>query len=204
MTNLRISLICGDIPIPSIMTTPPSLSSYGLPTSFSNYSHSHSSQRGSYQRGNSNYRGRGQSRGRGTGRGNHFGVGPSHRGGFKYDGRQNTGYNNNNSDGQQGDIKTGLFRDSFLEDPWRELVPRKTGLRAGVENTPRTNVPRAMDSGQGKPKERPYETTEKVDDEDAEGEIVLSDSDEDTDQVEGDTGIGLGDGLVEAARNITN
>ena len=141
MTNLRISLICGDIPIPSIMTTPPSLSSYGLPTSFSNYSHSHSSQRGSYQRGNSNYRGRGQSRGRGTGRGNHFGVGPSHRGGFKYDGRQNTGYNNNNSDGQQGDIKTGLFRDSFLEDPWRELVPRKTGLRAGVENTPRPTDP---------------------------------------------------------------
>ena len=114
------------------------------------------------------------------------------------------GYNNNNSDGQQGDIKTGLFRDSFLEDPWRELVPRKTGLRAGVENTPRTNVPRATHSGQGKPKERPYETTEKVDDEDAEGEIVLSDSDEDTDQVEGDTGIGLGDGLVEAARNIMN
>lgn len=102
-------------------------------------------------------------------------------------------------------MKTGLFRDSFLEDPWRDLVPTKTGLRPGSENTLPSNVPRTVHSRQGNSRDQYSEDSGKMGDGETEGEIALPDSDdEDTDEVAEGSGIGLGDGLVEAVRNITN
>ena len=99
-------------------------------------------------------------------------------------------------------MKTGLFRDSFLEDPWRDLVPRKRGLQSGLETTPLTNAPRTVGIGQGQAKD-PKDVG--MGSEDAEGEIALPDSDEeDLNEAAQDSSIGLGDGLVEAVRNISN
>src|SRR5271169_4094423 len=68
-------------------------------------------------RGYNNRGARGQGRGRGRGRGNR---GNPNRG-FTYSG--NSSYENNTSNrSSHGDMKTGLFKDSFLEDPWKDLI----------------------------------------------------------------------------------
>jgi len=179
------------------MTSPPSLSSFGLPTSFSNYSNSQSFQR-------SNPRGKGQPPNhRRGGRGNHYGGGPSHRGGFKYDGRSNTGYNRGSNGGQQGDMKTGLFRDSFLEDPWKDLVPRKTVPGGKSVLLDSSSFGQSMEDDGSNLKGEARESEENSHDRDGEGEgeIILPDSNEDNaNETAVGPGIGLGDGLVEAAR----
>jgi hypothetical protein len=104
-------------------------------------------------------------------------------------------------------MKTGLFRDSFLEDPWKDLIPRRTGLRAtGVDvplPVPSYSVGRSVERDPLRTKGEAHENEGGLDDVDGEGEIMLPDSDEeDTSQIAADSGIGLGDGLVEAARRV--
>jgi hypothetical protein len=172
------------------MASPPSLSSYGLPTTFSNRPQSTNPQSLSYSA-----RGRGQNaHGRGRGRGNGGNSGRGGRGGFIYDGRSNQGHRGGYSSGH-GDMRTGLFKDSFLEDPWKNLVGRKpipfeqsAELHTSRSITEDSHVPTKDedDGGLG-------------DGSDVEGEIVLP---EDDDELEEST-VGLGDGIVDAARKAT-
>jgi hypothetical protein len=177
-----------------VMASPPSLSSYGLPSTFSHRPQSNPPSnpystrgRGQSSRGN-------RSRGRG-----HGGNRGSPRGGYTYDGRSSQGNRGGYTSGH-GDMRTGLFKESFLEDPWKDLVGRKSpqggmqswqlhtvaGQRAGD-----VNVLAKKDEGDGEGGML-----------DGEGEIVLPDDDDDLDVPEGPV-VGLGDGLVEAVRKVT-
>ena len=125
-------------------------------------------------------RGRGQNRGRGGNRGYR---------GFTYTGRSNE---NNRSGGnsQHGDMKTGLFKDSFLEDPWKEFILNK---KAQSEDS---NKRQAMKQEGDVPKDRS----------DEEGEIILSeggDDDDFRDSKDDDGVVELGDGILEAVRGLT-
>jgi len=83
----------------------------------------------------------------------------------------------------QGDMKTGLFKDSFLEDPWAELM----------------RVKRNTEESKGQPKADGV-----VWGEDSEGEIDLGeafDGGQDGDK-EGGHCTGLGDGIAEAAQGV--
>ena len=136
---------------------------------------------------------------RGGGGGYNRGGGPSYRGGFTYRGRSSNknfhhysrgGYASNAT--PHGDMKTGLYKDSFLEDPWKELIysRQKQARPAAAEG----DGEEGMMGG---------------DDEDEEGEILLPDDDDDDDGGgrvgEGWTGesVGLGDGLVEAVKGVS-
>lgn len=137
------------------------------------------SNRGNPSRGRG-YNNRGS---RGRGRGNR---GYSNRG-FTYTGRSNEndaprGYSNRNN--EHGDMKTGLFKDSFLEDPWKELI-------YGKKSKPSIVI---------QPSQVP---TTKADEDvsDDEGEIILSDEEEES--KESAAIIGLGEGIVEAAREVS-
>ena len=75
-------------------------------------------------------------------------------------------------------MKTGLFKDSFLEDPWKDLI-------YGKKQDPVVKT------------QSPTDGHEAVSDE--EGEIILSDDDDESRE----NVIGLGDGIVEAAREVS-
>lgn len=170
-----------------VMASPPSLASYGLPTSFSNHPQSSNSSSQSYSS-----RGRNQtSRGRGRTRGNGGNAGRGGRGGFTYDGRSNQGNRGGYTTGH-GDMKTGLFKESFLEDPWKHLVGR-TPLPFQQSAQSHT-----MRSTGGSPTKDDQEAGIS-DGSDGEGEIALPEDDDDMDE----SAVGLGDGIVEAAKNAT-
>jgi hypothetical protein len=155
------------------MATPPSGSSQGGPSPYSNQ--------------NSNpyisFRGRGNYGRRGRGRGNRGQRGP-----FTYIGRSNE--NHSGAHTQHGDMKTGLFKDSFLEDPWKELIYGKKRKQLDIEVKSQP------------PQIKEQEFGGDVSDEGGEGEILLSD-DEDYLNESKDGVVGLGDGLVEAAREVS-
>jgi hypothetical protein len=118
------------------------------------------------------------------------GGGYGYRGGFTYRGRsnENSNYNrggyshNNNNTTPHGDMKSGLYKDSFVEDPWKELIY----------------------SRQKQPTPPPTEEVPAGDDE--EGEILLPDDDDEEEGAEVgmrvESVVGLGDGLVEAVREV--
>jgi hypothetical protein len=146
------------------MATPPSQANSNSTQPSSRYYPSRG--RGFHNRGS-----RGQ--GRGRGRGNR---GYPNRG-FTYS-ANSSNENNTSNRSSHGDMKTGLFKDSFLEDPWKELIREKK--HGAIVKT------------QG-----PIVGHEAISDE--EGEIILSDDeDESRENV-----IGLGDGIVEAAREVS-
>jgi len=82
-------------------------------------------------------------------------------------------------------MKTGLYKDSFLEDPWKGLIYSQK------QPTPTDEVPVGDDE---------------------EGDILLSDDDDDDEEEDVEVGerlgvrtesvVGLGDGLVEAVREV--
>ena len=72
----------------------------------------------------------------------------------------------------------GLFKDSFLEDPWKHLLPGKKQNPTIAEQP--TTIERPVGS-------------------DEEGEINLSDE-EDFNELRENEMVGLGEGIVEAAR----
>src|SRR5277367_4003095 len=129
--------------------------------------------------------------GGGYSRGGSGGAG-GYRGGFTYRGRSNEisnyhrgGYSQNNNTTPHGDMKTGLYKDSFIEDPWKELIYSR--------------------------QKQPTATVEVAAGDDEEGEILLPDDDDEGEEEEEDKGlrdegvrmesvVGLGDGLVEAVR----
>jgi hypothetical protein len=89
-------------------------------------------------------------------------------------------------------MKSGLFRDSFLEDPWRDLVGQGRSSARGGHGSAQM----AMDAVRNTITEGRSEKVEEVGD--GEGEIILS-SDDDGEE----TGaVGLGDGIVEAAKRV--
>jgi hypothetical protein len=143
--------------------------------SSSTYSNQHSN------RPYNSSRGRGQNRGRGHGRGNR-----GYRG-FTHTARsnENTPDRGNN---QHGDMKTGLFKDSFLEDPWKDLIHGKQ--KGGRQSADVKSQPQLNNEGDG------------VMVSDDEGEIILSDDDDDFHESKGSM-VGLGDGIVEAARKVS-
>jgi hypothetical protein len=100
-------------------------------------------------------------------------------------------------------MKTGLFRDSFLEDPWKDLVPRKTVPGGKSVLLDSSSFGQSMEDDGSNLKGEARESEENSHDRDGEGEgeIILPDSDEDNaNETAVGPGIGLGDGLVEAAR----
>jgi hypothetical protein len=122
-------------------------------------------------RGFHNRGARSQSRGRGRGN-----RGYPNRG-FTYSGNSSN-ENNASNRSSNGDMKTGLFKDSFLEDPWKELIYKKK-QDSVVKRQGLIDVHEAIS--------------------DEEGEIILSDDeDESRENV-----VGLGDGIVEAAREVS-
>lgn len=149
---------------------------------------------------NNQFRGGGRGRGgnynnrRSRGGGGGYNRGGSYRGESTYRGRSSNenvnhhprgGYSSNAT--PHGDMKTGLYKDSFLENPWKELIYSRQ-----KQPTP------ADGDGEVVP----------VRGEDEEGEILLPDDDDDDDGIESGEGwrgesVGLGDGLVEAAREVT-
>ena len=89
-------------------------------------------------------------------------------------------------------MKSGIFRDSFLEDPWRDLVgQRRLSARGGYGS-----ADMAMDAVRHAITEGRSEKVDEVGD--GEGEIVLP-SDDDGEEA---GAVGLGDGIVEAAKRV--
>jgi hypothetical protein len=78
-------------------------------------------------------------------------------------------------------MKTGLFKDSFLEDPWKHLISGKM-QKPSIGEQPATIEPPVCS--------------------DEEGEIILSDEEDFNELRESETA-GLGEGIVEAARQIS-
>jgi hypothetical protein len=97
-------------------------------------------------------------------------------------------------------MKTGLFKESFLEDPWKDLVGRKSQQASfqsaqlhtvAGQRPSNVNVLANKDEGDGEGSMS-----------DEEGEIVLPEDDDDLEVSEGSM-VGLGDGLVEAVSRVT-
>ena len=92
----------------------------------------------------------------------------------------------NNSMLPHGDMKTGLYKDSFLEDPWKRLIYSR-------QKRPVESVAPATETGG----------------DNEEGEILLPDDEEgggvldEGSRTTAESVVGLGDGLVEAAREVT-
>ena len=97
---------------------------------------------------------------------------------------------------QHGDMKTGLFKESFLEDPWKDLVVGKA-QSTKVSGVQEENQIPAIETH-----EKQSRTFYGVPSEEEEGEIVLPDDDDDVNPPPEDV-IGLGDGLVETAREVS-
>lgn len=151
----------------------------------------HSNPNFNRSRGRGYYNSRGNNRGRGGNRGNNRGRGgySNHGSGRKSsstgnDNLQNQTKTNYYSSTAHGDMKTGLFKDSFLEDPWEELI-------YGKKQNPTSHTPIM---------ETPIEKEDGISDE---GEIILSDDDDDFDESRREIVIGLGEGIVEAARGLS-
>jgi len=98
-------------------------------------------------------------RGRGRGRGNR---------GIRYNGppRQNRtgGYDH-------GDMRAGLFKPSFLEDPWKDLISKRRGMGSFL-TAGNTSAVDTMDIEEGNEESGPQVNVE-------EGEILLPEDDED-------------------------
>ena len=137
----------------------------------------HNSNRGYSKRGRGGYRGnRGRGgRGRGHGSFTHYPRGSL----------SGTTHVNTRADRTpHGDMKTGLFKESFLEDPWAELMKPK-----GSQVVERDSGGAEAESGG----------------EDSEGEIDLGEEFEGENQVSKDGGqtFGVGDGIIEAAQGVS-
>ena len=125
-------------------------------------------------------------RGRGRGRGRGYKTKRGHGGGGRGHGSFVQGDSNGSATRDriaQGDMKTGLFKDSFLEDPWAELM---RGKRSAGESK--------------------WQTADAVvlTGEVSEGEIDLGEDfggGQDGDKEGGDD-IGLGDGIAEAVQHV--
>lgn len=92
---------------------------------------------------------------------------------------------------EHGDMKTGLYKDSFLEDPWKDLIKSKRqNMRSKLYEDQPDSAAIVSDQNQD------------ILADDVEGEIVLPDDEDDVhDRQSGP--VGLGDGIVEAASSVS-
>jgi hypothetical protein len=112
------------------------------------------------------------------------------RRGFTQVGRLNRSNDTRPTNDEHGDMKTGLYKDSFLEDPWKDLV----------QSTRRSAKPKTYEDQASAAIKNDGHQDPLADNE--EGEIVLSEDEDEDDDLRLST-VGLGDGIVEAAREVS-
>jgi hypothetical protein len=101
-------------------------------------------------------------------------------------------------------MKTGIFRNSFLEDPWKGLDPGKVPpTRSADARREREGSGEAATGAVHNVVKKGTPVSNEVNLADAEGEIVLPDDSDDDDGADTDM-VGLGDGIVEAAKGVSS